>query len=93
MAQFRIESDSMGKVKVPNDRLWGAQTQRSLEHFCIGNDLMPRELIFAYAIIKKASAKANSLEGVLPKWKAEMITRVCDEILAGMPLYASYKID
>jgi Lyase len=57
--QWRIESDFLGEVKVPADRLWGAQTQRSLEHFNIGKDLIPREMIVAYAILKKAAANAN----------------------------------
>ena len=56
---IRIEKDSLGEVKVPADRLWGAQTQRSLEHFSIGKDLIPREMITAYAILKKAAANAN----------------------------------
>src|SRR6516165_1546142 len=55
---IRIEKDSLGEVKVPADRLWGAQTQRSLEHFSIGKDLIPREMIIAYAILKKAAANA-----------------------------------
>ena len=55
-ASFRIETDSLGEVEVPADKLWGAQTQRSLEHFSIGTDLMPREMITAYAILKKAAA-------------------------------------
>src|SRR4051812_3169179 len=55
----RLEADSLGEVKVPADKLWGAQTQRSLEHFSIGPDLMPREMITAYAILKKAAANAN----------------------------------
>ena len=59
MPEYRTETDSLGEVKVPADRLWGAQTQRSLEHFSIGKDLMPREMITAYAILKKAAAKAN----------------------------------
>lgn len=83
MTKFRYEKDSFGKVKVPEDRLWGAQTQRSLEHFSIGDDLMPRELIFAYAIVKKASALVNRQQGRLSKSKAEMIVRVCDELLEG----------
>ncbi len=83
MKKFRIESDSMGKVKVPADCLWGAQTQRSLEHFCIGRDLMPRELIVSYAILKKAAAKVNHLQRSLPKEKADLIIKVCDEIIAG----------
>jgi fumarate hydratase class II len=56
---FRIETDSLGEVRVPADKLWGAQTERSLEHFSIGIDLMPREMITAYAIMKKAAASAN----------------------------------
>ena len=56
MSQVRIETDSMGEVQVPADKLWGAQTQRALEYFSIGHDLMPREMIAAYAIVKKASA-------------------------------------
>ncbi len=81
--KFRIESDSLGKVKVPADCLWGAQTQRSLEHFCIGRDLMPRELIVSYAILKKAAAMVNQWQKQLPKQKADAIIRVCDEIIAG----------
>lgn len=83
MSKFRIESDSLGDVKVPLDCLWGAQTQRSLEHFYIGDDLIPREMIPAYAIEKKASALANLQQGHLTKSKADMIIRVCDEILSG----------
>jgi len=83
MKKFRIESDSLGKVKVPFDCLWGAQTQRSLEHFCIGHDLMPRELIGAYAILKKAAAMVNYNQKRLAKHKADLITRVCDEMIAG----------
>ena len=59
MANVRKETDSLGVVEVPEDKLWGAQTQRSLEHFSIGRDLMPRELITAYATLKKACAIAN----------------------------------
>ncbi len=83
MTKFRVENDSLGEVKVPTDRLWGAQTQRSLEHFCIGDDLIPREMIPAYAIEKKASALVNYRQGRLPKSKADLIIRVCDEILEG----------
>lgn len=81
--KFRIESDSLGKIKVPSDCLWGAQTQRSLEHFCIGKDLMPRELIEAYAILKQASAVTNWVQKRLSKQKADLILRVCQEIIAG----------
>jgi hypothetical protein len=59
MTDIRKEADSLGLVGVPGDKLWGAQTQRSLEHFSIGKDLMPREMISAYAILKKAAANAN----------------------------------
>jgi fumarate hydratase class II len=59
MAEFRVETDSLGEVRVPEDKLWGAQTQRSLEHFSIGKDLIPREMITAYATLKKAAAIAN----------------------------------
>src|SRR5208337_5551746 len=59
MSEFRTETDSLGEVRVPADKLWGAQTQRSLEHFSIGKDLIPREMIHSYAILKKAAAIAN----------------------------------
>ena len=59
MSDFRTEADSLGRVEVPADKLWGAQTQRSLQHFSIGQDLIPREMIAAYAIIKRAAATAN----------------------------------
>ena len=59
MAEIRKETDSLGKVDVPSDKLWGAQTQRSLEHFSIGHDLIPREMITAYATLKKGAANAN----------------------------------
>ncbi|MGA7966314.1 MAG: class II fumarate hydratase [Gammaproteobacteria bacterium] len=83
MTDFREESDSLGKVKVPADKLWGAQTQRSLEHFSIGRDIIPREMIHAYAILKKAAAHANHAGKRLNDQRFELITRVCDEILAG----------
>ena len=79
----RIEKDSLGEVKVPADRLWGAQTQRSLEHFSIGQDLIPREMITAYAILKKAAANANHAGKRLDDQRHELIVKVCDEILAG----------
>ena len=83
MPDFRTEADSLGEVQVPADRLWGAQTQRSLEHFSIGTDLMPRELIGAYALLKKAAAIANHAGGRLDARAHELIVRVADEILAG----------
>jgi fumarate hydratase class II len=80
---IRVESDSMGKVDVPADKLWGSQTQRSLEHFSIGHDLMPREMIGAYAVLKRSAAAANRNGGRLDPHAYELITRVCDEILSG----------
>jgi len=64
MSEFRTETDSLGAVDVPADKLWGAQTQRSLEHFSIGQNLIPREMISAYAILKRSAAKANYAGGV-----------------------------
>ena len=83
MATTRVEHDSLGAVNVESDKLWGAQTQRSLEHFSIGKDLIPRELIPAYAIIKKAAALVNNRAGRLPDDQKNLIVRVSDEILAG----------
>ncbi|HTT14726.1 MAG TPA: class II fumarate hydratase [Thermoplasmata archaeon] len=88
----RRESDSMGEIEVPADHYWGAQTQRSLLHFSIGNDRMPVEVYRAYGYVKKAAARANAASGALPRWKADLIARVCDEIIAGeldaeFPLY------
>jgi fumarate hydratase, class II len=83
MSDFRTETDSLGEVRVPADKLWGAQTQRSLEYFSIGKDLMPREMIPAYAILKKAAADANhSIKWLDGKVHALIVT-ACDEILAG----------
>ncbi len=79
----RMETDSLGDVAVPSDKLWGAQTQRSLEHFSIGRDLMPREMITAYAVLKKAAANANHDGGRLGDEAHRLIVDVCDEILAG----------
>src|SRR5216683_2151444 len=81
--QFRVETDSLGKVKVAADRLWGAQTQRSLEHFSIGKDLIPREMITAYATLKKGAANANHAGKRLDDQRHKLIVEVCDEILAG----------
>jgi fumarate hydratase class II len=83
MTDFRIETDSLGEVRVPAEKLWGAQTQRSLEHFSIGADLIPREMIAAYAIVKKAAAKVNHQAGRLDSARKDLIVRVCDEVLAG----------
>src|SRR5438270_1201584 len=83
MSDVRIERDSLGEISVPADRLWGAQTQRSLQYFSIGHDLMPREMIGAYAILKRAAAVANNKGARLDKKRHDLILRVCDEILAG----------
>ncbi len=83
MSDFRTETDGLGQVDVPADKLWGAQTQRSLQHFSIGRDLIPREMIVAYAIIKRAAAAANHRGGRLSDQVHALITRVCEEILAG----------
>ena len=83
MTDFRTETDSLGKVDVPSDKLWGPQTQRSLEHFSIGTDLIPREMIESYAILKKAAANANLAGGRLDAKVHGLIVQVCDEILAG----------
>jgi fumarate hydratase, class II len=83
MTEIRKETDSLGEVDVPADKLWGAQTQRSLEHFSIGKDLIPREMITAYAILKKAAANANHAGKRLDEKRRNLIVQVCDEILAG----------
>jgi fumarate hydratase, class II len=88
----RREFDSLGEVDVPADRYWGAETQRSLEHFSIGNDKMPVEVYRAYGYVKKAAAIVNGRSGHLPGWKGKLIEQVCDEIISGaldseFPLY------
>ena len=80
---IRKEMDSLGEVDVPADKLWGAQTQRSLEHFSIGKDLIPREMITAYATLKKAAANANHAGERLDNKAHKLIVQVCDEILDG----------
>ena len=79
---YRTERDSMGEIKVPADRLWGAQTERSFENFRIGEENMPREIIRAFAVIKKACAKTNLALGLLDDRRAGLIASVCDEILS-----------
>ncbi|HTP44838.1 MAG TPA: class II fumarate hydratase [Candidatus Acidoferrum sp.] len=79
----RIESDSMGKIEVPNDRYYGAQTARSLIHFDIGRDTMPRELIRAFGILKKAAALVNQDLGKLTAEKARLIVQAAEEVIAG----------
>jgi len=83
MTGTRKESDGLGPVEVPADKLWGAQTQRSLEHFSIGTDLIPREMIGAYAVLKKACAIANRAGKRLDDQRCKLIVQVCDEIIAG----------
>ncbi|WPB95556.1 class II fumarate hydratase [Streptomyces malaysiensis] len=88
----RRETDSMGAIDVPADRYWGAQTQRSLIHFSIGDDRMPKAVYHAYGHVKKAAAIVNGRAGRLPAWKAELIGKVADEVIAGklddhFPLY------
>jgi fumarate hydratase, class II len=83
MSGIRKETDSLGEVDVPADKLWGAQTQRSLEHFSIGKDLIPREMIMSYATLKKAAANVNRAGGRLDPQAHKLIVCVCDEILAG----------
>ena len=80
---MRVETDSMGKIEVPSDVLWGAQTMRSLIHFPIGHDLMPLELIHAFGYLKKAAALTNSELKILPKEKAKLIIQAAEEIIAG----------
>src|SRR5687767_1434368 len=82
---YRIEKDTMGEVKVPADALYGAQTQRSIENFKIARDInkMPKEIIKAFAFLKKAAAIANLEAGVLSKEKSDLIGKVCDEIIEG----------
>jgi fumarate hydratase class II len=89
---MRKEFDSLGNVEVPANHYWGAQTQRSLEHFNIGNDRMPKEVYHAYGYVKKAAAIVNTRAGRLPRWKGQLIEQVCDEVISGaldteFPLY------
>lgn len=83
MAEFRTETDSLGQVQVKSDKLWGAQTQRSLEHFSIGDDLIPREMILSYAVLKKAAAIVNHQAKRLDDQQKNLICQVCNEILEG----------
>ena len=83
MTQFRIERDTFGEISVPADRLWGAQTQRSLKFFHISTERMPKELIQALALVKRACAKVNQDLGLLPPAKAQAIIEAVDEVLTG----------
>jgi len=80
---YRIEHDTMGEVKVPSDKYWGAQTQRSKDNFKIGENKMPIEIIYAFAVLKKAAAEANRECGILSDEKVKLISLACEEILAG----------
>ncbi len=89
---YRAETDPMGSIPVPAEKYWGAETQRSLEHFAIGEDRMPVALCRAYGYVKKAAALVNGRDGRLPRWKADLIAQVCDEVISGdldehFPLY------
>src|SRR5690242_19576082 len=79
----RTEHDSFGPIEVPAERLWGAQTQRSLQHFRISTEKMPRELVWALVLVKKAAAQVNAELGQLPAPKSDAIARAADEVLAG----------
>lgn len=83
--EFRIEKDTMGEVSVPANAYYGAQTQRSIDNFRIAQDInrMPKEIIYAFAYLKKAAAITNFEAGVLPEEKSILIGEVCDEILEG----------
>ncbi len=85
MTETRIEKDTMGEIAVPSDRYWGAQTQRSVKYFQAGagRDTMPRELIKALGILKKAAAMANVELKILDKERGDLITQVADEVIAG----------
>ena len=80
---IRVETDSLGEVQVPANKLWGSQTQRSLEHFSIGKDLIPCEMITSYATLKKAAANANHAGRRLDDQHHRLIVQACNEILAG----------
>jgi fumarate hydratase class II len=80
---IRVESDSMGEIEVPADKYWGAQTERSLRHFSIGEDRMPVEIVRALGLLKKAAAVVNAELGLLPKDKADLIVRAADEVVEG----------
>jgi fumarate hydratase, class II len=88
----RTETDPLGPIEVPADRYWGAETQRSLVHFSIGDDHVPKAVCRAYGYVKKAAASINGCDGLLPAWKADLIARVADEVISGaldehFPLY------
>ena len=81
--EWRLERDSMGEIKVPADKYWGAQSERSFENFKIGTEKMPMEVIRAFAYLKKSAAQANEALDKLDKKRCQIIGKVCDEILKG----------
>ena len=81
--RFRVEKDTFGPIEVPAERLWGAQTQRSLKFFRVSTETMPKALLMALVRIKRAAAQANVVVGQLPQAKADAIVAACDEALAG----------
>src|SRR5271156_456151 len=88
----RKETDSMGEIEVPANHYWGAQTQRSLIHFAVGDDHMPKQVYHAYGYVKKAAALVNSAAGRLESWRSDAISHVADEVITGkldseFPLY------
>jgi fumarate hydratase, class II len=83
LSDYRIERDTIGEIKVPSDKYWGAQTQRSKQNFKIGTEKMPIEVIYAFAEVKKAAARVNAASGKLSETKAKAIETACDEVLAG----------
>src|SRR5688500_4840538 len=80
---FRTETDTMGPIEVPSDRYWGAQTQRSLHHFSIGDDRMPLEIVRAFGLLKMACAQVNADDGNLPRDRADLIVRAAEEVIEG----------
>src|SRR5215203_5151060 len=83
MPEYRTETDSMGPIRVPSDRYYGAQTARSLVHFAIGGDTMPRAVLRAFGTLKKAAALVNKDLGLLSKEKAELVSQAADEVISG----------
>ncbi len=83
MSAFRLETDSMGKIRVPADRYYGAQTARSLVHFAVGTDTMPRPILRAFGVLKKAAALTNRDLGLLAADKAGLVAAAADEVIAG----------
>src|SRR3954462_85642 len=83
MPEYRTETDSMGPIRVPADRYYGAQTARSLVHFAVGADTMPRPVIRAFGVLKKAAALTNRDLGLLPADRCDLIARAADEVIAG----------